>query len=222
LIIKGFTQDKLLVILGLLTFMNTLYKSETIEMNVSQLTDAALMDGVRNDDRKAFRELYDRYQDKMYLLAFRKVHSKEIAEEIVQEVFVDLWEKRHRLNISEIRNYIFRSVKNGVLDYVRAQIVRQNYAKEFALQPEPASNDADDTLALRELTTAIDEGMDNLSDKTREIFKYNRLESLSADEIANILNIPKRTVEYHITVGLRTMRTALKHFILFWTILFQL
>lgn len=191
-------------------------------MNVSQLTDAALLDGVRNDDRKAFRELYDRYQDKMYLLAFRKVHSKEIAEEIVQEVFVDLWEKRNRLNIQELRNYLFRSVKNGVLDYVRAQIVRQNYAKEFAPKSEPSSNDADDTLALRELTTAIHAGMDNLPDKTREIFKYNRLESLSPDEIANILNIPKRTVEYHITLGLRTMRNALKHFLLFWTVLLHL
>jgi RNA polymerase sigma-70 factor (family 1) len=200
--------------------MSTLYKSETIEMNVSQLTDAALMDGIRNDDRKAFRELYERYQDKMYLLAFRKVHSKEVAEEIVQEVFVDFWEKRHRLAIIEVRNYLFRSIKNGVLDYIRAQIVRQNYAKEVAIQPEPASYDTDEKLALLELTTAIQEGMGNLSDKTREIFRYNRLEALSPDEIANILNIPKRTVEYHITIGLRTMRLALKHFLLFWAILF--
>jgi RNA polymerase sigma factor (sigma-70 family) len=151
-------------------------KVNATEMNLPPFTDAELMEGVVNNDRKAFRDLYERYQEDMYRLALRKLHSEEIAEEIVQDVFVGLWEKRHRLVIAGIRNYLFRSVKNAVLDHIRAQIVRQNYAKENAFLADPASNYTDDVMALYELMAAIYAGMDNLPEKTREIFRFNRLE----------------------------------------------
>ena len=188
-------------------------------MNVFRETDAELIAGINSNDKKAFRRLYERYQEDMYRLALRKVQSEEVAEEIVQDVFVALWEKRDGLIVTDIRSYLFRSVKNGVLDYVRAQIVRQNYAREFAFQVEPNYNNTDEFLALYDLTAAIHSGMDSLSEKTREIFKLNRLDSLSADEISKNLDLPKRTVEYHITLALRMMRTSLKDYLPFWLLL---
>ena len=194
-------------------------KIRTAKVDVFHISDAELIAGINGNDTKAFRQLYERYQEDMYRLALRKIQSEEVAEEIVQDVFVSLWEKRQVLVIADIRNYLFRSVKNGVLDYVRAQIVRQNYAREFAFQIEPNYNNTDDILALYDLTAAIHSGMENLSEKTREIFKYNRLESLSAEEISKILDLPKRTVEYHITLALRMMRTSLKDYLPFWLLL---
>ena len=194
-------------------------KIRIAEMNVFRETDAELVAGINSNDRKAFRRLYERYQEYMYRLALRKVQSEEVAEEIVQDVFVSLWEKRDGLVVTDIRSYLFRSVKNGVLDYVRAQIVRQNYAREFAFQVEPNYNNTDEFLALYDLTAAIHSGMDSLSEKTREIFKLNRLDSLSADEISKTLDLPKRTVEYHITLALRMMRTSLKDYLPFWLLL---
>lgn len=189
------------------------------EMNLAHSTDKELMAGIVNDDRQAFRKLYDRYQEDMYRLALRKIHSEEIAEEIVQDVFVELWEKRHRLSISEVRYYLFRSVKNGVLDQIRAQIVRQNYVKEHALTAEPTDNHTEDVLAMYELMATIYAGMDSMSEKTREIFRFNRLEAMSPEEIAKILNVPKRTVEYHITLALRAMRISLKDYLPFCILL---
>lgn len=194
-------------------------KIRIAEMNVFRETDAELIAGINSNDKKAFRRLYERYQEDMYRLALRKVQSEEVAEEIVQDVFVALWEKRDGLVVTDIRSYLFRSVKNGVLDYVRAQIVRQNYAREFAFQVEPNYNNTDEFLALYDLTAAIHSGMDSLSEKTREIFKLNRLDSLSADEISKNLDLPKRTVEYHITLALRMMRTSLKDYLPFWLLL---
>lgn len=194
-------------------------KIRIAEMNVFRETDAELIAGINSNDKKAFRRLYERYQEDMYRLALRKVQSEEVAEEIVQDVFVSLWEKRDGLVVTDIRSYLFRSVKNGVLDYVRAQIVRQNYAREFAFQVEPNYNNTDEFLALYDLTAAIHSGMDSLSEKTREIFKLNRLDSLSADEISKNLDLPKRTVEYHITLALRMMRTSLKDYLPFWLLL---
>lgn len=186
------------------------------EMNLAQISDAQLWTGIVDGDRQAFRKLYDRYEDEMYRLALRKLHSQELAEEIVQDVFVELWEKRHTLTIKEVRFYLFRSVKNGILDQIRAQIVRQNYQNAHTPTTEPNANQTDDSLALYELMAAIYAGMDNLSEKTSEIFRFNRLEALSPDEIASILSLPKRTVEYHITIGLRAMRVSLKDYLPLW------
>ncbi len=180
-------------------------------MNVS---DAELMQKVGLSDKAAFRELYDRYQEDLYRLAVRKVREKAIAEEIVQDIFVGVWEKRMQLQITEIRGYLLRSVRNAVLDHIRAQAVRLNYARHYASgYDSSAQNSTDDLIALHELTTALNQGMETLSEKTREIFRFNRIDALSANEIATRLNMPQRTVEYHITLALRTLRERLKDFL---------
>ena len=190
-------------------------------MNPFLPSDAQLVSNLANGDRKAFRDLYERYQEEMYRLALRKTHEKEVAEEIVQDVFVNLWENRHQAEIGLIRNYLLRSVRNRVLDYIRAQIVRRNYARQFASRVEEFGNTTADLLALHELSNAIETAMGAMPEKTREIFQLNRREMLSAGEISKLLSLPKRTVEYHITVALRTMRMALKDFLPLWIVLFS-
>lgn len=191
-------------------------------MNLSQDSDAALIAAISKGDRLAFRALYDLYQEEMYRLALRKVHEKEVAEEIVQDIFVGLWENRERTMIGQVRHYLLRAVRNRVLDYIRAQIVRQNYARQYAAGGEESGNATDDWMALCDLNEAIQTGISEMPDKTREIFKLNRLDLLPADEIAQILKIPKRTVEYHITVALRVMRNCLKDFLPLWAITYFL
>ena len=185
-------------------------------MNLSQDSDAAIISAIRSGDRLAFRALYEQYQEEMYRLALRKVQEKEVAEEIVQDIFVGLWENRERLAIGQVRHYLLRAVRNHVLDHVRAQIVRHNYARQYAASGEETGNTTDEWLALCDLNDAIHNGIAGMPDKTREIFKLNRLEQRSADEIAGTLQIPKRTVEYHITVALRIMRGYLRDFLPFW------
>lgn len=189
-----------------------------------QRTDSELVSGIYQNDKKAFRQLYDRYQEDLYRVAFRKIRSEEVAEEIVQDIFVNLWEKRHKLVVDDIRSYLFRAVRNGVLDYLRAQLVRQNYVKESVSFGEQVSysTSTDDDLTLNDLKQAIDSGINQLPEKTRKIFILNRLENRSAEEIAALLTMPKRTVEYHITVALRSMRVALKDFLPFWLMLYWL
>ncbi|MCF0074080.1 RNA polymerase sigma-70 factor [Dyadobacter sp. CY261] len=191
-------------------------------MNRSQESDVALVTAIGKGDRLAFRVLYERYQEEMYRLALRKTYEKEVAEEIVQDIFVDLWENRERMAIGQVRHYLLRSIRNRVLDYIRAQIVRQNYAKQYATNGEEAAHLTDDWMALCDLNDAIQTGIAEMPDKTREIFKLNRLDQLSADEIAGTLRIPKRTVEYHITVALRIMRKCLKDFLPLWLVAYFL
>lgn len=185
-------------------------------MSPFQDNDTELVLAIARGDRAAFKTLYDRYQEEMYRLAVRKLHDRDIAEEVVQDIFVGLWENRGRLAIGQVRNYLLRSVRNHVLDHIRAQVVRQNYARQFAGSGEAYGNVTEEWMALHELNEAIQAGIAEMPDKTKEIFRLNRVDFLSADEISGILQLPKRTVEYHITVALRTMRKCLKDFLPLW------
>lgn len=187
-------------------------------MNPFQDNDAELVSAIAAGDRAAFRLLYERYQDEMYRVAMRKLRKREVAEEIVQDIFVNLWENRDRFRIGNARHYLLRSVRNHVLDYIRAQIVRQNHAKQFAGTGEAFHNATEEWVALHELHEAIQAGINGMPDKTREIFRLNRMDLLPADEISELLQVPKRTVEYHITVALRTMRECLKDFLPLWLV----
>jgi RNA polymerase sigma-70 factor (family 1) len=162
--------------------------------------------------KNAFQEIYKRYWYKLYTVARRKVEAQEDAEEIVQDIFVDLWERRIRLNINELDRYLFSAVKYKVLNYIKSRIVRQTYRDTVSLKIDADSN-TEEELALQDLSQAITSGIENLPPKTQEIFRLNRLEGLSVREISDLLHIPERTVEYHVTQSLRSMRVYLKDFV---------
>ncbi|WP_254412266.1 RNA polymerase sigma-70 factor [Dyadobacter diqingensis] len=176
-------------------------------------TDAVLIQLLETGDENAFQEIYKRYWYKLYTVARRKVEVQEDAEEIVQDIFVDLWERRIRLNINELDRYLFSAVKYKVLNYIKSRIVRQTYQRDTISLKVDADSNTEEALALQDLSQAITNGIENLPPKTQEIFRLNRLEGMSVREISDLLHIPERTVEYHITQSLRSMRVYLKDFV---------
>src|SRR5690606_2497725 len=137
---------------------------------------------------------------------------QETAEEIVQDIFIDLWKRRENLLIERLDSYLYRAVKYRVIDVIRAGMVRK-YHEESAgtiRYSDSLRLDEDEEFAYKELYEAILEGLTVLPEKTSEIFRLNRLEQLSASEISERLQIPVRTVEYHITQALRAMKAYLK------------
>lgn len=182
-------------------------------MEVANVTDAVLLERLGTGDQNAFQEIYQRYWYKLFQVARRKVLFEEDAEEIVQDIFVDLWERREQLLINDLSKFLFKAVKYQILDYIKAQLVRQSYQNSNQLFNQNTDTQTEEQLALKDLNEAILTGIDQLPSKTQEIFRLNRLEGRSAKEIADILQIPERTIEYHITQALRTMRSYLKDFI---------
>jgi RNA polymerase sigma-70 factor (ECF subfamily) len=182
-------------------------------MEVANVTDAVLLERLGTGDQNAFQEIYQRYWYKLFQVAKRKVLFEEDAEEIVQDIFVDLWERREHLLINDLGKFLFKAVKYQILDYIKAQLVRQSYQNSNQLFNQDTDTQTEEQLALKDLNEAILTGIDQLPSKTQEIFRLNRLEGKSAKEIANLLQIPERTIEYHITQALRTMRSYLKDFI---------
>lgn len=178
-------------------------------------TDAELLGHLARGDEYAFQTLYERYWHKLYSYTVHKVEFQETAEEIVQDVFIDLWKRREGLAVDRLESYLFRAVRNRIIDVIRASLTRKHHEESSQLIrfPDKERLDTDEQLAYNELYSAIHDGLSLLPEKTGEIFRLNRLDQLSAREISTLLDIPVRTVEYHITHALRTMKVYLQDFL---------
>jgi RNA polymerase sigma-70 factor (family 1) len=155
-------------------------------------------------NRKEFEGLYREHWRELYDFAVAKTHDKDVAEEIVQALFVSIWEKRDQLLISNLRSYLFVSVRNRIIDHYKERIFSDLTSASDTSAP-------DYPLFLDELESTFREAMGQLPEKTRDIFLLNRIEGKSASEIADKLQLPSRTVEYHITQALRKLREILRN-----------
>lgn len=177
-------------------------------------SDADLLSLLETGDEHAFQEIYDRYWHRLYKMAAIKVGCQENAKEIVQDVFLNLWQRRNEVHIDELDRYLFTAVKYGALKSIRKEIVRRQYEESVIKTAPGLSQDTENTLAFAELSDAIAHAMTQLPEKIREIFRLNRMQHLSAREISERLNMPERTVEYHITQALQLMRSYLKDYMI--------
>jgi RNA polymerase sigma-70 factor (family 1) len=176
-------------------------------------TDAALVAAVALDDWKAFGELYERYWYRVFALAYRKLKSRETAEELVQELFATLWHKRAQQTIAQVEDYLLVAINHRVLSYIRAHRVRAHYADYCRDLVNEATHETEETLAVADLSAAFLRGVELLPEKSREVFRLSRLEHHSVDEIAARLDVTPKAVEYHLTKSLKRLRLYLRDFI---------
>lgn len=151
-----------------------------------------------------FEALYREYWQRLYDFALCKTHDKDVAEEIVQDLFVNIWEKRKELRVLNVQSYLFVSVRNKVINYYKQKVFADLDTANDTVAP-------DYPLFLEELEAALQSAMGQLPQKTHDIFLLNRFEGKSAREIAAKLHIPERTVEYHITQALRQLKVLLRN-----------
>ncbi|WP_316820912.1 RNA polymerase sigma-70 factor [Pedobacter gandavensis] len=182
-------------------------------MNLSILTDDELIVLFKHGSESAFKEIYSRYWKGVFQVAFKKVHHKELAEELSQNLFVALWNKRERVEISSISNYLFGSLKYSIINHYKSQLVRTKYQDHLKLQKIDQVDNTDYLLMLNELREALNEGIARLPKKTGEVFKLSRMEHYSVKDISRELNISEKAVEYHITQSLKSMRFHLKDYL---------
>jgi len=165
-------------------------------------------------DEAAFLRIYELYWYKIYLIAYRRLGKKEIAEELTQELFLKLWEKRNILKPQKIDNYLCVAIKNAVIDHIQSGLVANKYVEFYKAFAESASRQTQDTVEFDDLSVAIERGLSNLPHKTQEVFKLSRLNSWAPDKIAKHLHLSEKTVGYHLTKSLKFMRAYLKEYLL--------
>lgn len=172
--------------------------------------DAKLLDLLRLDDRKAFEILYHKYSSKLYYAAYNLFRDQDVCEDLVQELFIDLWTKRHQLAVTSLEGYLKVAIKNRVLMYLRTQKATLDIA---VIETLAEKYSADSQLLQHDISRVLDDSVEKLPEKCRQIFTLSRKEYLSNKEIASRLNISIKTVENQITIALRYLRTGLTDYL---------
>jgi len=172
-----------------------------------QQTDADLMMSLREGNGHAFAEIYDRYWKRLLAVAYNHCRDKIIAEEIVQEVFISLWNRRQALCIDNINAYLATAVRLSVFkQYVRQK--RRDQIKEQAADPIITTWD-EEKIYTRLLQQHINGIVEVLPEKCRLVFKLSRDEGLSIPEVAHRMGIAEKTAEAHLTKALKVLRLKL-------------
>lgn len=179
-------------------------------MNLKELSDKELIDLLKDHHEKTFEELYNRYWLKLLEIAYQKTGHYEAAREIVQGLFIRLWERRAVLEIKgPLENYLFIAVKYRVINFIHKQATTSEREKAHLL-PVAWENQTEDQLNYRELNEQLRQAVRKLPEKSRVVFELSRYKHYSNKGIASKLNISEKAVEYHITRSLKLLRSYLK------------
>lgn len=175
--------------------------------------DIQLLRRLNESDTEAFAAIYQKYWKKLFDSCYKRIYFREESEEIVQELFVNLWEKRESLTITvSLEAYFFGALRYAVFNWIRSQKVRDSYFDALLNHSEISLNDIEDGLYYEELSGAWERSIEELPDKLRLVYQLSRKENLTYKEISIQLNTPLDTVEKRLGRAMKIIRDNLKHF----------
>src|SRR5688572_20594170 len=141
-------------------------------MPFASYSDDELLSAIRHDDKKAFAEFFQRYWKQVHAMTYAMVPSMDATQEIVQNIFISLWDNRTTLSIRHLPSYLQAETKNCVLNYIDSQLIHTRHSDKSM--------------------EALERGMNELREKPKKIFRLHELEGLSIAEIARCLSSLKR------------------------------
>lgn len=182
------------------------------------ITDQRLVESIKNSNEGVFELVFNFYYSGLVVYADQIIKNTTISEDIVQSVFMKLWEIRETLDIRSFRSYFIQCVKNRCIDHLRSQQVKNKFDNRV---PESDFLVMDEDLWTKtELSDLIEQSVESLPPRCREIFRMSRYENLKIAEIADQLKISKRTVETQISKALKILRVKLIDYLSFLALIF--
>ena len=179
--------------------------------NISFDTDQQILQHLAKSDARAFDFIYQKYFQKLYGAAYKRLQNRELTEEVVQELFISLWERRSELTISStLDSYLFSSIKYLTI----AQFKKNNLFEQYSSTLIPEENDlnfTEEMVAFDELNEAYQKALTTLPERCREVFVLKRT-GLSQREISEKLDISEKTVENQMTKALKMLRDVLRDY----------
>lgn len=170
---------------------------------------------LKDGQESAYEALFKTYYTELVFHANRYLYDFDIAREIVQDLFVHIYEKRHQLDITlSLKAYLYRATQNRCINFIQSQKTKDKYAQYVKDQPVQSENSIEKDIELNQLESALYNAIGELPPKCRMIFKMNRFDGLTNSEIADRLELSKRTVETQITRALKFLREKLQPFML--------
>jgi RNA polymerase sigma-70 factor (ECF subfamily) len=165
---------------------------------------------IKKENRLAFKYVYDQYSDKLYYLSLRFNLNKEEAKEIVQEVFLTLWEKRGGLKEElSLNSYLLTITKNKILNLQKKKVSELARDQKYYLSHDASSSSTEDHLIYSDLEKCTKSFIESLPARNKQIFLLSKKDELSNEEISILLNISRRTVENNIYQAEKAIRQFL-------------
>ncbi len=179
------------------------------QYNLESVTDEQLIQLIRDyDHREAFDELYSRHWNYLFTATFNNLRDRDDSLDICQSVFLWLWEHRKTLNIkTNIRGYLYSSIKYKIANFIRSGKIRSSYFDE--LQRVDTESFHENELEIKELKNLINQLVNELPEKCKEVFQLSRNENLTHKQIADKLGISEKTVDDHILRAIKKLRAPL-------------
>lgn len=172
-----------------------------------------LLSSLSSGNEEALTFIYRKFWDRLFLSAYNVLKDKEACEDIVQEIFIQLWQKKEQLVIrTSLEAYLVSATRYQVFHLIRKGSKRMELFEN--LEERFSADSADALLCVKETQKTIDVAVDNLPEKCKNIYKLSRENHLSYKQIAEQLQISTKTVENQLTIALKRLRNALGSFIL--------
>ncbi|QCR22256.1 RNA polymerase sigma factor [Pontibacter sp. SGAir0037] len=171
------------------------------------LAEADIWIGIKNGSEQAFQDLFDVHWQRCFALSYKLLRDREAAEDLVQDVFVDLWTRKKHLLIHNTEAFLTQMVKNrSFITLSRTRIPERNLQllESLLLESSP-----EEKLIWNEISISIESAVEQLPPRCKEVFVLRKYEGLSVDEIAEKLNMSIRTVENHLYQAAKFLRNNL-------------
>lgn len=176
-------------------------------------SDHDILKGLRTGDQAALKHLFELYFRDLVVLSARMVVNIGVAEEIVEDVFIQLWGKRDNLKLTDtFRSYLFTSVKNRSINYLKSKYGRIHFEDLDSVAGNSPEASPETEMQVKELEAAIQQAIEKLPPRCRTIFSLSRNGGYTTAEISKQLRISKKTVQAQISIAMTKIRSSLHSF----------
>lgn len=186
------------------------------------ISDHELLSLIKDGDRVAFKSIYEKYWQLLYIAACKIIKDEDEAKDVVQEVFISLLSKGTSVDIKgSVSNYLYTAVRYKVLDAISRQKVRTDYLDSLNDYASTGNYTTDRALIEKEIHAEMEKEIQNLPLKMKEVFELSRKEELSHKEIAKTLNISDKTVKKQISNAIKLLKPKFDNYYFFVLLLFS-
>lgn len=183
-----------------------------VNLSSSKIKEKKLVELFKNASNQAFGELYVRYYDRLVNYCMHYNIERDEAKDIVQDVFLQIWEKRTYLDVNLcFSGYLHAIARNKVLQKFRQFDVHSRYAQHLICNAKEINNDTEKSIEYNDYANLLNSLIQDLSPRQREIFKLSRVDKLTYKEISTLLNITVLTVQTHVYIVLKKIKKFLEN-----------
>jgi RNA polymerase sigma-70 factor (ECF subfamily) len=185
------------------------------------IRDHELLALIKAGDQTAFKTIYEKYWQLLYVAALKIIKDEDEAKDVVQEVFISLLNKASEIEIhGSLSNYLYSAIRYKVLDILSREKVRTNHLDSLTAYLTKGNYSADGALIEKEINAEMEKEIQNLPPKMKEVFELSRKAELSHKEIAETLNISDKTVKKQISNAIKLLKPKFNNYYFFLLVMF--